>query len=397
MTSSALDDNVVSLNMSSGTMDTVKLKNEILSTGSMQATSNSSITDILKHETTLAYVSINPSTSRGNVLYSTPINPGSFVSAGLPSRVSWISKLYKYWRGDLKFRFVFTKTILQQTKVLAVFVPGASINDPAPQPDACYFYSHKVLMNPANETEWTLSVPFISETPFRTMNQPTGMLYLILFQQMVVSSADASDIYMSIFVAGDPLQFHEFVQLPVQSAANLIDPADAWSIESFNSVPLVATSSGTRTFLSDSGVTLATSLGDSQQTADVNVINGQPIAASPLLGSQVAYDASLMRSIVGAPFGDCSSYRVIGFIQANVGTVAPLGSFAYLTVYLWPDGSVAIGPASATPMTRASVDVIPTYSVVFPSTFTNNTTNFASRLAQLEASLTKLSAILKQK
>jgi hypothetical protein len=162
----SLMDNRVDLNVATGgPMDVVK-SSQSLNVGGVQPTSRSTVADILRHETTLSYVSIAPSTTRGTVLYSTPVDPSTFNSSGSPSRVAWISRLYRFWRGDVKFKFVFTKTILQQTKILAVFVPGAGPNDPAPTPDRAFFYSHKVLMNPANETDWSLDVPFVSINHF---------------------------------------------------------------------------------------------------------------------------------------------------------------------------------------------------------------------------------------
>lgn len=396
--SCALDDAQVSLNLDSGTMDVVK-SGASISVGSIQPTVNPTIRDVLAHETTLSYVSIAPSATRGVVLYSVPIDPSSMVSGGNPSRVAWISKLYRFWRGDMKFRFVFTKTILQQTKILAVFVPGASRSDPPPSPDAAYFYNHKVLMNPANETEWTLDVPFVSANPFRLMGESTGMLYVMLFQNLVVSSADASDIYFSIFVAGTGLNFHELVQLPPIAAQSAIDPTNAFIIENFLGNALTTTSTGTRTFLSDNNSTLATSLFTSTGTTGNVISNGTPVAASGLVADFTNYNASTMRTISGNPFGSCASKRVIGCVQSTTSSGAAYGTMAALTVYIWSDLSYAIAPASVSEaMTFAGAAVQDSYGAIFPSSFTRaNNEDLNDRIRVLESALHSLLSSMRDK
>jgi len=388
----SLMDNRVDLNVAAGTMDVVK-SSQSLNVGGVQPTTRSTVSDILKHETTLSYVSIAPSTTRGTVLYQTPIDPSAFNSAGSPSRVSWLSRLYRFWRGDVKFKFVFTKTILQQTKILAIFVPGAGPNDPAPTPDRAFFYSHKVLMNPANETDWSLDVPFVSDKPFRLMGEPTGMFYVLLFQNMVVSSADASDIYFSMFISGISLDFHEFVQLPAIAAQSMIMPSDAYIIETYLGATNTATPVGNRTFLSDSGATLATTTGNDAFVAPAMIPNGTPIGASVLVPSSVLYNANTMRTIAGTPFGQCSSQRTVEFVQTTVPDAAAVGLCAFLTVYVWSDLSYAIGPAQIVATTKVTAPQMAAYGAIFPSTFTRDmggTEELQGKVRALENALTAL-------
>lgn len=385
----AFDDSRVDLNTSSGSMDVVKLSGEKMSTGSMQATANASIMDILEHETVLSYVSVAPSTSRGQVLFSVPVDPSQFATGGSPSRVAWIARLFRFWRGDIPFRFIFTKTILQQTKLIAVFVPGATASDPPPSPDNAYFYNHKVVMNPANETEWTLNVPFVSPTPFRTMGSPTGMLYVIMFQNLVVSSADASDIYFSVFVAGPKLQFHELVQLPALPAQNMISPANSFIVQIFGGNTVPPGTSGSRTFLSDSQATLATANGFFNTAAPVALMNGQVVAASVLVPDTTVYDPDKMRTIAGSPFGAAASKRTIACVQQNVASGANYGVVSYLTVYIWSDFSFCIGSASATSVILATEDVQDTYGAIFPSSFNRRLEDIelSNRVEHLESAL----------
>ena len=252
-------------------------------------------------------------------------------------------------------------------------------------------------MNPANETEWTLSVPFVSDTPFRLMGNQTGMLYVILFQNMVVSSAVASDIYFSIFVAGDPLQFHEYVQLPALPASALVDPGQAWAFESFGGATTAQSSSGTKTFLSDSGVTLATPLANVSSLAPAALLNGQPVAAGPLTTDNTVYNAALMRTITGSPIGQASSSRTVAFCQANITSGSTMSSCAFLKVLIWSDYSVAIMPGSISSLTIVEAVVVPTYNVVFPSSFTRSDNDVIDRINHLETLVARLTAALQQR
>lgn len=368
--SKALDDNQVDLNISSGAMD-VQKTGACITQGSIQPSVQSSVMDVMKHETVLFAGSISPTTSVGTVVYQTPIDPSQFYSGSNPSRVTWMSKLYRFWTGDLTFRFVFTKTILQQLKLLAVFVPGASASDPAPTPQQAYYYRHKVLMNPANEMEWSLNVPFVSTKPHHFMGEPTGMLYVMLFQPMAVSNNDASNISIEIFVAGMSLRFHEFVLLPALAGLTTVTPGNSFIIQSFGGAASNPGNTGTKTFLSDNNSTLATALGTDSDTAAFSVTNGQVIAASPLIATEKQYNPNTMRTIAGSPQGLSISSRTILCVQSNVSASAPFGSVAYLTIYVWPDFSFVISPSSAVnTCTYQNTSAVTAYNNTFPSTFT---------------------------
>jgi len=388
---SSVDDNRVTLNMSDSGMEIVKL-NDATKTGSMQATSKASVSDILKHETVLSYVAVNSTTKRGEVLFKTPISPSAFKTGNTPSRVSWLAQLYRYWAGDLLFRFVFTKTILQQTKVLAVFVPNAKETDAAPTPDNAYFYSHKVLMNPANETEWTLEVPFVSGTPFRTMEEPTGMLYVMLFQNLVNSSAASSDIYFNVFVAGKDLNFHEMVQLPSFTGITEIPSTQAFGVSSFNGARATFSSDITfRGFITDAGNVVQTASQNITNVFPTGISTGTPVVASTLTYTQSEYTPTLMKTIYGTPSGKASAVKTIGLSQWP-SSVSTNGAVTFLQLLIWDDNSMAIAPGTRLGEMKlgTSSETIKSYGVVLviPTAFSDNV--YESRIEHLESTIRNL-------
>lgn len=200
---------------------------------SLMPTSQMSVRELLNMETMATSVAIDSSSSVGTVLYSTPVGPSALVSSQT-TRVAWMSSMFKYWRGTFRFSFVTTKTILQQTKIMCVFVPGANLKDTPPEPDTAYYYTHKCVFNPANETVPDFVIPFVSEKPYLSTTESVGMFYMLLYQPIVASfdtSTSPADIFIKVFVAAN-LDMHETIPLPLLATpSNPVWPDDLlWAL-----------------------------------------------------------------------------------------------------------------------------------------------------------------------
>lgn len=381
---SAMADNNVHLSTSTSSMD-VEKRPAPLKQSSIQPTSNATISSILSHEMPMGYTSISPSTTRGAVLFKQAIDPSSLKGTGGTTRVSWLSRLYMFWRGDMTFKFVFTKTIFQQTKILAVFVPGDNMSSQPPTADEAYAYRHKVLINPANEEEWKLEVPYVETKPYLRMGESTGMLYLILFQALVTSGADANDILFSTFVSGNGLEMLEFNQLPPLNSTQTISPGKAFIVHDFNGQRETPENVTMKTFLSDSGRTLASSVGFYKLTTPNVILDGTPVAATEMHPTDAMYDPNLMMTIFGSPRGPASSMRHVAFTQTNVAAGSPIADCTILILYIWPDLSFAVGPGSIINTAYQSFDVIKTYAAIFPSGLAQSPNETSSRVRELES------------
>lgn len=234
----ALADNVAALNSEHNDMNTVR-SNTAMKVGAVQPTARMSIYDLMKMETQAADFEVDATSTIGTVIYKTEVNPLS-LNSGVTTRVQWLSQMFRYWNGTLHFKFIFTKTILQQTKFLAVFVPNAKITDAAPTPAEAYFYTHKMVMNPANETEVTMSIPFVSDRPYLEMTASTGVFYFMVYQPIVASfdtSTSPANIFVKVFNSAE-LELHETVPLPDLNgeSTNVVDAEVIWVISQASDV-----------------------------------------------------------------------------------------------------------------------------------------------------------------
>lgn len=316
---SAMADNQVMLNQERSTLnDTPTSKGKTLTTGSMLPTSKMSVEQILNCETQATDIQIAFDTPVGAVLYETPIGPG-VINSDTTTRVEWLSKLFKYWRGSHTFRFVFTKSILQQMKIMVVFVPGATEFSLPPTPAQAIYYTHHLIMNPANETEASLTVPYVSPTPFLPIEKETGRLYVLLYQPLVSSfdtSTTPSFIYIKMFVAA-ALEMHEFVPLPPLdsvSETGVIADEDLWTIAVTSATNTTLSGSTTTVgLITDDGSSVATTVRGASSTPgfsyEARTVTCWPIAANGP-NTVINYDPARCRTLYGNPIGAMTTRQV---------------------------------------------------------------------------------------
>lgn len=268
----------------------------------MQATSDASVTQIMSDPVQVADFVILPTMTVNTVLYSTPIGPRS-IKASSETRVSYLSRMYQFWRGDFDFMFIFTKTILIQTKLMAVFVPGALPTDPAPTAAQSTYYKHRVLMNPANEETYHLRVPFVSTTPFNEMRTETGMLYVIVYQPLVISVGDTNSIPVSILLSAVQLSLHEYVTLPDldNQVIPFIPPEYSYNLIATSQANITNAVNDTATFsyITDSG---AVHTGNCCKTNYAATTQRKPVIGTlKIFSSNHVYTPTTERTLVGEP------------------------------------------------------------------------------------------------
>lgn len=295
----ALADNVAALNSEHNDMNTVR-NNSAMKVGAVQPTSRMSLHDLMKMETQAADFEVDATSTIGTVIYKTEVNPLS-LNSGVTTRVQWLSQMFRYWNGTLHFKFIFTKTILQQTKFLAVFVPNAKITDSPPTPAEAYFYSHKMVMNPANETEVTMSVPFVSDRPYLEMTASTGVFYFMVYQPIVASfdtSTTPANIFVKVFNSAD-LELHETVPLPDLNgpSTNVIDPEVLWVVSGVSNTAQTLNGVAGATMKTDSGANIPVNVA----TGAFGTV-GKPVGLANL-NETFVYNRDTCLTLSGIPIG----------------------------------------------------------------------------------------------
>lgn len=128
------------------------------------------------------------------------------------TRISHLSQVFSQWCGAIRFRFYFTKAIFQQLKMLLVYTPGRLGRDVAKlQVESLANMHTRVIINPDNESEGIITVPFISTKNWHYMTEPTGCLSLWTLTPIIRSMDSVGDLPVLIFCnasdVGDGLRF----------------------------------------------------------------------------------------------------------------------------------------------------------------------------------------------
>lgn len=316
--SSAVADNVAMLGSETNKMNTTMVKTPVRE-GSLMPTSKMSIEQLLEMETQAADFSVDPTSEIGTVIYQTSVNPIS-MTTNVTTRVEWLSRLFKFWRGVLILKFIFTKTILQQCKFLAVFVPGAKDTDDPPSTADAYYYTHKMVMNPVNETELTFEIPFVNDRPFLPITESTGMFYFMVYQPIVNSfqSDNPPNIYVKVFNSAK-LELHETIPLINlgNESSNVLTPSLLWAVTLESIFPTgAATALTTTNLITDNGSSISTPTFNLASYAHPAYTAGKPTSISEINITQT-YSPSICRTLSGNPSGNGTA-RYVYFARQTV-------------------------------------------------------------------------------
>lgn len=141
----------------------------------------------LQFPTVLFDGQIAPQSSVGSTLYASLVSPTLLKSTKL-TRVANIASNFNQWTGSMLIRMIFTKAIFMQTKIIACFIPGGTLQD-ADTIDISDMYGaqYHSIMNPDNDNELSFEIPFISGKNYHNMLESTGLFIVKLFQPLVSS------------------------------------------------------------------------------------------------------------------------------------------------------------------------------------------------------------------
>lgn len=125
---------------------------------------------ICKHESFLTNFTWNNAATPGDILFKTIVSPGALDydnSSGNSifnsTAMGFVSSMFRYWRGSIKFKIQVTKTAYHSGRLRVAFVPSGQVDDAAIGTyDFNQGYSEIVDLRTSDEIEFTL--PFVSNT-----------------------------------------------------------------------------------------------------------------------------------------------------------------------------------------------------------------------------------------
>lgn len=143
--------------------------------------------EYLRYPTVLYEGSISTSTRIGATVYSSLVSPSLLNSTSL-TRIANFATNFRQWNGSMLARFIFTKPIFLQTKIICAFIPGGSTSESENLTISdLYGAQYHAVINPDNESELSFTIPFISGYNWLNMNDSTGLFIVKLFQPLVAS------------------------------------------------------------------------------------------------------------------------------------------------------------------------------------------------------------------
>lgn len=160
------------------------------------------------------------------IVYRIPITPSTFAYTDYnftpqpgtywPLPVSYVARLFKYWRGSMKFHFSFIASSFHSIKLRIAWVPKPG--NVATYPTALTSVQTSNLLNAVvdinKQTEYSFIVPWDSNYDFLDVDNPqngeytNGCLYMQVINTLTSSFDTPQPIYFQVFVScGEDLQF----------------------------------------------------------------------------------------------------------------------------------------------------------------------------------------------
>lgn len=189
-----------------------------------------SLEEMMSMPTVLLRGVLNKDSKKGSVLYACSLAP-RYIRDKTETRISYVSRLFRFWRGEISFRLRVTKSLYQEAKFLMVFVPGAT---PAvlrsTNVDSLISSQCSVIFAASNDEVVELCVPFYSTGNWQRTNEPTGAFGLVLADPLVSSSDTGGTINYTLECLSnsrDPLCFRYAMMPEIGSLPDTDAPGDS--------------------------------------------------------------------------------------------------------------------------------------------------------------------------
>jgi len=145
-----------------------------------------------------------------DIILDIPVTPriGKISVDGVHNRLDtgplgYINRKFKYWRGGIVYKFKIVKTEFHSGRVAIWFMPG-SLASAATNSTENSGYTNRTIIDLREHSEFTITVPYIAETPYLEYNKNTGQLRMGIVDRLVAPSTVPSNIQFIIEVSGAP-------------------------------------------------------------------------------------------------------------------------------------------------------------------------------------------------
>lgn len=177
------------------------------------------------YATNLSPTSMWFKTNAGRPGGNTPLPPSASLTTNcvLPTALCYVSQMFRYWRGSIKFKFTFSKTKFHGGRVLAAFVPmtndvpGTTVSsNRVPIPEIVNTrvqpFQYSAIFDLRDGNTFEFEVPYVSNRPWLSTYGSVGGVTLTIMDRLIASGEVSSNItFMVEVAAGTDYQLGSFI------------------------------------------------------------------------------------------------------------------------------------------------------------------------------------------
>lgn len=183
----------------------------VVKRGDHQTDEVETLQTLFTHAVALESGNFDATAVQGQILWKYDVKPSGLFTASGNTRVNELSKQFLFWKGDMVFKLLVSKTILLQTKLLIAFVPLARVADDDPTYVDLVGRPHKMFVNPDNDKFVDFTTPYVATRAMIPVGEATGVIYCMLAQP-IVTSMDGSESKVQWTVFHETRPNFEFLQ-----------------------------------------------------------------------------------------------------------------------------------------------------------------------------------------
>uniref|UniRef100_A0AB38ZJZ1 Capsid protein n=1 Tax=Crocidura shantungensis picorna-like virus 3 TaxID=3139523 RepID=A0AB38ZJZ1_9VIRU len=162
--------------------------------------------DLLSHEVVLTSGTLPSDASVNATLFTWVVSPSAFKSNTQKSIIMHLSEMFIHWHGTICFKLILTIPYFVATKIVFAYSPPPV---PVENLSAATLagLQNSVILNPVNNSEVVLRVPFISTQNWATTTGHTGSIAAKLLAPIVSSMQLAGGLPWTLMVSADISDF----------------------------------------------------------------------------------------------------------------------------------------------------------------------------------------------
>uniref|UniRef100_A0AB38ZK95 Capsid protein n=1 Tax=Suncus murinus picorna-like virus 1 TaxID=3139571 RepID=A0AB38ZK95_9VIRU len=181
--------------------------------------------ELLSHDVVMQTGMIPFSSEAGAVLFTQDVNPFALKSSSQKSIISHLSEMFAQWNGTIRFKLVLSLPMFVATKVAFAFIPSA-IDPSKVSATAMVGLHNSCVINPSDSSEAVLEIPFVSETPWKAINESIGVVKAAILQPIIRTQDSSGGIPWTLFVSAKPTDFHfRYITPPSVDGGSIVAPS----------------------------------------------------------------------------------------------------------------------------------------------------------------------------